>query len=346
MTTRKKYPLNNSLDSKILSSLAEPIVKLRSPSANEMVYNYAFVVYGMGCNTVIRQKRARTEKNAKSNIMYNGIYTKCYEKQEVSCFGKMSSVIPTLADRLFNPFNVPHKNFEEEIQDSYSSIPDSLKSQQDVETGPNSVVDKMLTRLTSPQTESLLSKVLKRLQKNKSGKKEVNVYLFGHSYGSLIINRLCQELQKIADKDIAFKEIIKTHVKAFALNSIMVVDPHTIMDVDLVNWMDIGDVALKLNALELAHHKPILELDTFIHKQPSMKIAYMYQKETNVVWYTNYTTQTDDNGKKTIQLIPPDSAYSLFGSRDEWSRHNKNTYSIMNLFLTTGDNMFGIDKVK
>jgi len=331
----------------LIESVSEPLIE----------ENYKFTIYGMGCMHAKMDKK--TEAHASSKIKYNAIYNKCYEKESEYFFGKSSSVLATIGDRALNPFNKPHKDFSNEIRDTLSYLSEhhetkggvikentasrktpketSRKSIKKTPTEPVQDIIKEKPRETIEGvikvTESLLEKVKKRLLKNKSGRKSVNVYVFGHSYGGLILNRLCEELQIIANNDAEFKEILKKHFKALGLNSIYLADSHNIPDVNLINYMNIGDVALRLNKFELLFRKPSMQ--EFEQKSvvgSIMHIKYMYIPEHKFVWY-------NDAGMNEPNTTYPNMIQYFVGNQDEWKRHNSRTNVINMVFTYTGENI-------
>ena len=303
--------------------LSKPIIL--EGKITEEPRNYSFIISGMGCindktgNIAKRLILSSELRKEKYKLKYNDsdMFFKCYEKKEKSMIFIPTTAVTSIIDRAINPFNFPHKNFSPEIRDSYSP---KLHESDDYE---------------EKETESLLHKVKKRLLLNKGGirgENPVNVFVYGHSYGGLIVNRLCQELQLIADRDSEFKEILYWRFKAIGLNSIFVSDPHSVRDVNIINYMNIGDVSLRLNRqLSVPRISNLNKTNIFL------KIKYLYDTSKKIVWFSNY-----NNKDEIIEPIIDGTIVQkfAFGTKDEWSRHNNgvNMINIINNFLSDGNN--------
>lgn len=270
--------------------------------------NYGFVIFGLGCSGDKRKELPLEDYNGE--IKYKKIFRKCYEHKSIK------PVLLTIGDRSINPFNFPHRNFSKEIRDTKSITKTKSRKTLKIKKDEDSIKQEK-------ETESLLQKVKKRLMRNKDGTRDVNVYVAGHSYGGLILNRLCEELQKIADTDPEFKNILKSHFKALAVNSIYVTNARNITDIDLINYMNIGDVAIRLNRFEFGFGWHIPSRDNILHSpiNTNMNIKYIYEKEKKLVWYEN----------NDYNPIPDNKLFSfIIGTSDEWNRHNL----IMKIILT------------
>ena len=277
--------------------------------------NYGFVIFGLGCSGDKRKELPLKDYNGK--IRYKKIFRKCYEHKSIK------PVLLTIGDRSINPFNFPHRNFSKEIRDTKSRTKTKSRKSLKIKKDEDSIKQEK-------ETESLLQKVKKRLMRNKDETKHVNVYVFGHSYGGLILNRLCEELQKIADTDPEFKNILKIHFKALAVNSIYVTNSTNITDINLINYMNIGDVAIRLNRFEFGFgwHIPSRDIIQSSPINSNMDIKYIYIKEKKLVWYEN----------NDYEPVPDNKPLSIiFGTSDEWNRHNS-IMEIIYTFFQTGEN--------
>jgi len=291
------------------------LTRRRIPEPEPEQENYGFVIFGLGCGRDKRKELPLQHYNGQ--IKYKKIFRKCYEHKSIK------PVLLTIGDRSLNPFNFPHRNFSKEIRDTKSMTKTKSRKTLKIKKDEDSIKQEK-------ETEYLLQKVKKRLMRNKDGTKDVNVYVAGHSYGGLILNRLCEELQKIADTDPEFKEILKTHFKALAVNSIYVTNTTNIKDVNLINYMNIGDVAIRLNRFEFGFgwHIPSRDIIQSSPINTNMDIKYIYEKEKKLVWYEN----------NNYEPIPDNNTLSLIiGTSDEWKRHNS-IMEIIQTFFQTGEN--------
>jgi len=382
-STRKKSPASNNKTKKV-----SQIIKISEPE------NSAFIIGGLGCSSGIEKYTKETyinmllrdincEKEKKNNTIrckydtlsysygttfknnnsmtYKDIFYKCYEKKEKSIFG--NSTIITIADRIINPFNFPHKNFSKEIRDSlsrdsqYSKGPIVIEGKllsQGSHKGKKSrsfLLEENLSQKSEKnksalpiviegtlvydikETESLLNKVLKRLYARK------NVYIFGFSYGGLIVNRLCQELQNVLnnrenDKSIIEKEILDNHFKAMTLNSIFLANAESVKDISIVNYMEIHDIALRLNYLQSFTTFSIPDIKKIENNTEQLYIRddpfLLYTDTKNkIVWYATAMKKYTDKVEA--------SRYSN-NSYNTFKHHSEHISLFMNQFLGTGKN--------
>ena len=247
------------------------------------------------------------------NRNYFQIHRKCYEER--------SSAIVSILDRHFNPFNFPLRNFSQEIRDTKSLH--ASESSEKIESMRKS-------REINHETESFVKKVLRRLNKNKKGQ-NYNVFIFGHSYGGMIVNRLCEELQKLADKDEQLKAIMMKHLHVLTLNSIFITHKNNVKDINIVNMMNFGDVAIRLNRLETWFNRPdrdVMNIQGVIYGD--LNIKYYHDKRSDILWYGEIDEQEN--------IISVDTKFSMVGNKDEWERHNVKTLPILYKFLHYGTN--------
>lgn len=282
---------------------------LHDPEKNEV-----FAIFGLGCSRN-KEKYVTIPRDVKSSfrLNYYPIHRKCYEER--------SSAVLSILDRHFNPFNFPLRNFSEEIRDT-KSFHASESSEK---------IDSMRkSKEINKETESLTKKVLRRLNKNKKGGNH-NVFIFGHSFGGMIVNRLCEELQKLADRDEQLKVIIKEHLCVLALNSIFITHKNNVKDINIVNMMNFGDVAIRLNRLETWFDRPHRDIMNNTGSiQTDLQIKYYHDKNTDILWYG----EIDETG----EVISTDTKFSMIGNTDEWKRHNTKTLPILYKFLHYGTN--------
>lgn len=280
--------------------------------------NYGFAIFGLGCSRDRRSLKELPLKDYNGKIRYKKIFRKCYEHEAF-----INPIYLTITDRAINPFNFPHRNFSKEIRDTKSNTKTRSKSKTKTNTTLKTTTEYSDTQ--QKETESLLQKVKKRLMRNKDETHGINVYVFGHSYGGLVLNRLCEELQKIADTDPEFKELLKSHFKALSVNSIYVTNASNIRDVNLINYMNREDVAIRLNRFEFGfgwHIPTKLEIQNS-DINTNMDIKYIHNKEQKLVWYEN----------NNYEPVPDNKPFSLIiGTSDEWKRHNSYIRIILTFF--------------
>jgi hypothetical protein len=194
---------------------------------------YVYFVYGAGCRTYSNnhfQTRDYVNSFKKENTLFC-----CFPERELS----------TIATRIFN-IGEPLKDILElQIETKETAIP-------------------------------LMIQIIQQLCDGRE------VFLFGHSFGGLIVNRICEEINKcIINEDVDspetkekkrnyiddFNEIYKTHTSedfssellknrihnlaAASFGSIYLSIRENTSEINLINYMYIGDVAIRCNFNEL-----------------------------------------------------------------------------------------------
>jgi hypothetical protein len=146
------------------------------------------------------------------------------------------------------------------------------------------------------------------------------VIVYGHSYGGAIVNRIAEELN---DKDTNGTYLSKIFMSAFG--SIYITQPSR---VNLLNYVFIGDVALKLNHLADIT-LDILDKDL---KDKDGKILLKYKKSNeNIIRLCDYDHYRN--------LCTIHKKGILFGNREEWAIHNRYNYLMFYLIGNYSNNI-------
>ena len=146
------------------------------------------------------------------------------------------------------------------------------------------------------------------------------VIVYGHSYGGAIVNRVAEELN---EKDTNGTHLSKIFMAAFG--SIYITK---LSRVNLLNYVFIGDVSLKLNHLADTTLN-ILDKDL---KDENGKILLKYKKSNeNIIRLCEYDHYRDlcTIYKKGI----------LFGNAQEWTIHNNYNYLMVYLMKNYSNNI-------
>jgi len=191
------------------------------------------------------------------------------------------------------------------------------------------------------------------------------VFLFGHSFGGLIVNRLCQEIHKCVTDTDYYKTFIKRDGSLYftefdigklrenlknlivaAFGSIFIPERTTNASINLFNYMLISDVAIRCNYFELKDSIPHnWGLDrNYICANSLKQIDYRYNTpdSNNKVVYLNYFNNTP--GKSTpIDTTSLTCSWKKNDIQHQFNVHNKYGKLIMHL-LRNGTN--DISKLK
>jgi len=146
------------------------------------------------------------------------------------------------------------------------------------------------------------------------------VIVYGHSYGGAIVNRIAEELN---EKDTNGIHLSKIFMAAFG--SIYITTPSR---VNLLNYVFIGDVALKLNHLA----DTTLDLLDKDLKDENGKILLKYKKSNqNIIRLCEYDHYRD--------LCTIHKKGILFGNTQEWTIHNNYHYLMIYLMRIYSNNI-------
>lgn len=146
------------------------------------------------------------------------------------------------------------------------------------------------------------------------------VIVYGHSYGGAIVNRIAEEIN---DKDTNGTYLSKIFMTAFG--SIYITKPSR---VNLLNYVFIGDVALKLNHLA----DTTLDILDKELKDKDGKILLKYKKSNeNIIRLCDYDHYRD--------LCTIHKKGILFGNKEEWTIHNKYHYLMFYLIRNYSNNI-------
>jgi len=164
-----------------------------------------------------------------------------------------------------------------------------------------------------------------------SVKKNVKIYkkifLFGHSFGGAIINRVAEELNKSLDDSYLEK------IQFATFGSIYI--SKAIPRINIFNYMAIGDVASKCNGIIIDPKDIELEKAQKLIDSNTMDIDLKYKKHSD---YNIITCCFYNNNEPACLNMKK----SVFGNNAEWIVHNKYNILIYYLFRNLTND---IDKV-
>jgi hypothetical protein len=179
--------------------------------------------------------------------------------------------------------------------------------------------------------------IIKIIQQLCDGKE---VYIFGHSFGGLVVNRICEEIQLcITDQKYAMVyygltqlEInrLKKKYKKFqaaTFGSIYIPKKQKIVNINIINYMLIGDLSIRTNYYELTSdsNNNSMKLPShndldrnFICNNNSLLLRYNSKRIPNsdydVIFLNRYEYDPDNNTYKPVvteRLIPTWNPFTM-----------------------------------
>ncbi len=144
----------------------------------------------------------------------------------------------------------------------------------------------------------------------------INVVAMGHSYGGFILNRLAMDLNSIAAKDKSYSKL-----EIYTTGSIYIAPKNKINNINLTNYMIIGDIAQRTNGWK--DKEPMsAEFTKYIYNKDG-DIEYKYHIADDMIWLIYYT-------KKKTYYTRKRNKYNIL---KELKLHNQYNY-IYNYLLT------------
>jgi hypothetical protein len=187
-----------------------------------------------------------------------------------------------------------------------------------------------------------VSFIIKIIQQLCDGKE---IYLYGHSYGGLIVNRICEEIQLcITDEQYAMEyyELTKNEIKvlkkkykklqAATFGSIYIPKKQKMVNINIINYMYIGDLSIRSNFYELttdSNNNRIKlpshdDLDrNFLCNNNSLLLRYNSKRITNtdydVIYLNKYVYDPNNNTYKPVvtgRLNPDLNPFTMMSTYD------------------------------
>ena len=154
------------------------------------------------------------------------------------------------------------------------------------------------------------------------------IIIYGHSFGGAIANAIAKQINNDESID-------KSRVFIKTSGSIYVVNDNESNNVNIENYMLVGDLSLHYNGLtkpvvnDAEHSDDLIKLSQTIYgKHTHESFARFIKKEGNVIWIDSEFLRTNIRTKKNIFNTLPQFFLPGLGSRREWFVHSN--YHIMN----------------
>jgi len=154
------------------------------------------------------------------------------------------------------------------------------------------------------------------------------IIIYGHSFGGAIANAIAKQINNDESID-------KSRVFIKTSGSIYVVNDSESNNVNIENYMLVGDLSLHYNGLtkpvvnDTEHSDDLIKLSQTIYgKHTHESFARFIKKEGNVIWIDSEFLRTNIRTKKNIVNTLPQFFLPGLGSRREWFVHSN--YHILN----------------
>jgi len=297
-------------------------------SEKETKNRYLYYINGAGCQLTDEKGKPILDDKGKSIIgqhFYHKEFSKNFNTTNtfICCFPERA--LQTIGTRLFNVGNPIEDIIELQIETLQGSIP-------------------------------LIVQIMQQICSEKK------VFLFGHSFGGLIVNRICEEIAKCLKEEGYFEKKYGTYsgitldkifdnfmfcLIAASFGSIYIPKKENLGLINLINYMYINDVAIRCNFQELigwdGYIQELFGSDKIIPNHSDLernficyneKIVFKYNSQSlrNRVVFLNvyhYNSGTGESLPISDESITCDINLGSFSK--QWRLHN--LYSVLIKFL-------------
>jgi len=159
----------------------------------------------------------------------------------------------------------------------------------------------------------LLNSVISDINRGK------RVFIYGHSFGGAIVNRLATSLQNYALSDKSFEDKLKTKLLIVAFAGIYVATEYKVDKINIMNIISLGDVAIRLNGL----YEP--DYSSNFNKVPNYQFVKSKVNPT-VIWMEQ--PYDSNKGRRHVDSYTNNSSLMTYilGKESEWAIHNRYYY--------------------
>ena len=168
-----------------------------------------------------------------------------------------------------------------------------------------------LKPLNSSENKRMLQKIIDQILEKAN--ENDNIYVYGWSFGGMIVNRVVEILVKSYSEDIRLKKIYFTTVGSIYITK------KDIGSIDLINYISVGDVANTctrgIEHTQYVSQQKLKEKYTEISLDEQNKILYKKRKGIPIIYDVCFVNPDTISCSQTINRIP------IVRGKTEWKIH-------------------------